>query len=286
MDDLDVFTSHISYEPAWGDQELAMADLRIFSYLPNPRVSKATIAARLSGATVEVIGARPPKLTEWLWDYEARPISDDEKHRLSHFERVGRRGFLNQRIYKSDSFLEHHPFGDVPAAFGRNGEVGVFESNSIMRAAARLGPNGAALYGRGDPLDASRIDGYLDKTLVFAGDVQRYLLSIPTAQDDSQLRAMADAYSVFMDAIERSLSKQPYLTGDELTLADIAFVCEICLLSNERAMAKKFKSQTDGVLDHIGDYPKTVSYLQAALQMPAFSEDLEYYRKQLFELQG
>ena len=33
-----------------------MSDLRIFSYLPNPRVSKATIAARLTGVDVEVRG--------------------------------------------------------------------------------------------------------------------------------------------------------------------------------------------------------------------------------------
>ena len=38
-----------------------MADLRIFSYLPNPRLYKATIAARYSGAEIEVIGAKPPE---------------------------------------------------------------------------------------------------------------------------------------------------------------------------------------------------------------------------------
>ncbi|MBL6599052.1 MAG: glutathione S-transferase, partial [Alphaproteobacteria bacterium] len=31
-----------------------MPDLRIFSYLPNPRIMKATIAARLNGADIEV----------------------------------------------------------------------------------------------------------------------------------------------------------------------------------------------------------------------------------------
>ena len=36
-----------------------MADLRIISYLPNPRLYKATIAARYSGATIEVVGAPP-----------------------------------------------------------------------------------------------------------------------------------------------------------------------------------------------------------------------------------
>ena len=33
-----------------------MSHLRIFTYLPNPRIWKATIAARLNGVEVEVIG--------------------------------------------------------------------------------------------------------------------------------------------------------------------------------------------------------------------------------------
>ena len=41
-----------------------MADLRIFSYLPNPRIWKATIAARLCGVEVEVRGARPTELKD------------------------------------------------------------------------------------------------------------------------------------------------------------------------------------------------------------------------------
>ena len=55
-----------------------MADLRIFSYLPNPRVWKATIAARLSGVDVEVRGGAPLELPGWLWDFDARPLSEEE----------------------------------------------------------------------------------------------------------------------------------------------------------------------------------------------------------------
>ena len=52
--------------------------MRIFSYLPNPRVWKAQIAAEYSGAKLEVIGAQPPELQGWLWDFDARELSDDE----------------------------------------------------------------------------------------------------------------------------------------------------------------------------------------------------------------
>src|SRR6266851_2467649 len=37
-------------------EDASMSELRIFSYLPNPRIWKATIAARLPGVEVEVRG--------------------------------------------------------------------------------------------------------------------------------------------------------------------------------------------------------------------------------------
>src|SRR5580704_5358693 len=56
-----------------------MSDLRIFSYLPNPRIWKATIAARLSGVDVEIRGSSPKELRSWLWDFDAHPLSPDAK---------------------------------------------------------------------------------------------------------------------------------------------------------------------------------------------------------------
>ena len=52
-----------------------MSQLRIFSYLPNPRIWKATIAARLCGVEIEIRGAPPTELQSWLWDFDARPLS-------------------------------------------------------------------------------------------------------------------------------------------------------------------------------------------------------------------
>ena len=128
-----------------------MADLRIFSYLPNPRLYKATIAARFSGAEVEVVGAKPTELAGWLWDFDARELSDDDRRELERYARTAKKGFQGT-LYKTDAFLAANPFGDVPAAFGEQGRVGIFESNSIMRAAARLGPNAEAICGKG-PLE-------------------------------------------------------------------------------------------------------------------------------------
>ena len=116
---------------------MPMAVLRIFSYLPNPRVWKATIAARLLGVEVEVLGDRPKTLPGWLWDFDARPLEEAEKTPDNPHARASKRGFGAAMLYKTDAFLAAHPFGTVPAAFDPEGATGVFESNSILRAVAR-----------------------------------------------------------------------------------------------------------------------------------------------------
>ena len=52
-----------------------MSQLRIFSYLPNPRIWKATIAARLNGVDLEIRGSAPKELQSWLWDFDAHPLA-------------------------------------------------------------------------------------------------------------------------------------------------------------------------------------------------------------------
>jgi hypothetical protein len=57
--------------PRLGQERSKMAGLRIFSYLPNPRVWKATIAARFCGVDVEIRGASGKELRDWLWGASA-----------------------------------------------------------------------------------------------------------------------------------------------------------------------------------------------------------------------
>src|SRR5499426_2699852 len=181
-----------------------MSQLRIFSYLPNPRIWKATIAARLCGVEVEVRGSSPKELQSWLWDFDARPLEGDE-HAPSADVRVGKVGFQGATLHKTDAFLEAHPFGTVPAAFSPDGKIGIFESNSIMRAVARLGEWRFPLYGR-DAYEASRVDGFLDASLVFARDAQTYLLSLldGSVSAESQSRAR-DALTIYLGGISRAL---------------------------------------------------------------------------------
>ena len=163
------------------------AALKIFSYLPNPRVWKSVIAGYISGVEVEVIGDKPNKLGTWLWDFNPRKMEEEEMSKDSSYARIGKRGFSGI-LYKTDEFLKAHPFGTVPAAFSPDGDIGVFESNSILRAVARAGKQGN-LYGK-NSYEASRIDSYLDANLVFAREAQVYLLEIENLTQEGFDRCM------------------------------------------------------------------------------------------------
>src|SRR5271169_6667305 len=203
-----------------------MSQLRIFSYLPNPRIWKATIAARLCGVEVEVRGSSPKELQSWLWDFDAHRLADAELA-TSAGTKTGKVGFTGN-LHKTSAFMETHPFGAVPAAFSPDGKIGIFESNSIMRAVARLGHERFALYGR-DPYEASRIDGFLDASLVFARDAQIYLFALreSAVPPDSHARAK-EAFTTYAAGIEQALQPdRMFLVGDGVTLADICFVAEL-----------------------------------------------------------
>ena len=262
-----------------------MSDLRIFSYLPNPRIWKATIAARLCGVEVEVLGAAPAELQSWLWDFDARPLRSDEDVAPADVQ-IGQTGFKGVRLRKTKAFLEAHPFGTVPAAFSPDGKVGIFESNSIMRAVARLGEQNFPLYGR-DAYEASRVDSFLDVSLVFARDAQTYLLSLLDASVSAETQSRArDALTTYLGGISRALLPEPeFLVGAGLTLADICFVAELALFSNER-LRRPVLEQRDlvPILDAARNEPTyagAFAHFDRLRKHPAFAPDVGPYMEKI-----
>jgi glutathione S-transferase len=258
-----------------------MVALRIFSYLPNPRIWKATIAARLCGVEVEVRGASPSELSKWLWDFDARPIAEAPPDVLAAAERTGRIGFAGRKLYKTAAFLKTQPFGTVPAAFSPDGRTGIFESNSIMRAVARLGQERFPIYGR-SPYESSRIDGFLDASLAFARDGQAYLLALRDGAVSGELYArVKDSFVTYLSGIEQALRPQrSFLVGDNITLADICFVAELCLFHNERA--RRSTPDAGGFPLLLGDdfaatYPLSANHFRQLLLHPAFAPDVDGY---------
>lgn len=255
------------------------AAIRIFTYLPNPRVMKATIAGRLAGVEVEVRGAPPGELAGWLWDADARPLTDAERAEAANV-RIGTTGFRGTPLRKTEAFLDAHPFGTVPAAFSPDGRVGVFESNAILRAVARLGAERFPLYGR-DVWEASRIDSFLDATLVFGRDAQIYLLALLAGEPTPEIHARArDALATQLAGIDRALApNRRFLVGDDVTIADVAFVAEIALFANERARRAALDAAgLAPLLDAaLADprHARAAAHFERLRRHPAFAPDLE-----------
>ena len=257
-----------------------MSALRIFSYLPNPRVWKATITARLCGIEVEVRGTSPKALASWLWDFDARPLANSDLAAPSDAQ-VGKVGFSGTRLHKTGAFLAAHPFGAVPAAFSPDGKVGIFESNSIMRAVARLGESKFPLYGR-DAYEASRSDSFLDASLVFARDAQLYLLSLGSGTVSTETHARArDGFVVYAAGINQALSPdREFLVGDTITIADICFAAELCLFFNEKKSVRVLEQKGLAPILHAGtaaEFPRAFAHFARLRKHPAFAPDVEPY---------
>ena len=252
---------------------MSETQLKIFSYLPNPRVWKSLIAAEIAEVTVDVVGDRPPALATWLWDFDARPLEEAERTEDSPHARVSKRGFSGT-LYKTDEFLAAHPYGTVPAAFSPDGSVGIFESNSILRATVRASTIDHGLYGR-DGYAASRIDSFLDAGLVFAREAQVYLLAMSAMSVELHER-MTAAYDFYLNGIEQALGRSDYLAGAELTLADIAFVCDTGQFLRERTSAEVLAEQG---LKPVStgferDYPLSCRHMKTLAERPQFAKHL------------
>ncbi len=260
------------------------AELRIFSYLPNPRIAKATIVARLTGVELDLRGAAPGELSNWLWDFDARSLSAEDQIRHEHLVRRAKTGFTS-RLFKTEAFLAAQPFGTVPAAFSADGEVGIFESNSIMRAVARLREGQHGLYGR-DALGASRIDSFLDAGLLFARDVQVYVLAMRGGAIPPHVHAgVTQAFTSYLAGVERALSTgHGFLAGKELTLADICFVTEMALLHNEFTHREMLASNSfEALLTDASraEFPLAFAHFDRLCANEAFAPDLGPYLKAL-----
>lgn len=249
--------------------------LRIFSYLPNPRVWKSLIAAEYCHVDVEVVGDKPAGLATWLWDYDARPLAEEERTENNPHARLGRRGFSG-RLYKTDAFLRTQPFGTVPCAFAPGGEVGIFESNSILRAVARAG-SGHTLYGH-DNYSASRIDSFLDANLVFAREAQVYLLAMDDLTPALHSR-MAAAYEFYLHGVENALMQSTHVASEEISIADISFVCDFAQFLREGHYADQLQAAGLTLISEAGPvhYPRAFEHMLKLSELPEFAKHLGGY---------
>ena len=230
---------------------------------------KSIITAKIGGVDLEVVGDKPSNMPNWLWDFDAKPISEEDKQELKSFEIKSKRGFRGS-LYKTDGFIEQHPFGTVPAGFVGEGRLGVFESNSILRAVARECKD-KSLYGGNDLNLTSRIDSFLDANLVFSREFQVYLLELEDITTYTYERTKA-AYEFYLDGLEKALSLTRFIAGDKLTIADISFVCEFAQFLREGHYLEQLETKNLALISENFqiDYPLTFQHFKTLCNQEEF----------------
>ncbi|KAG9042340.1 hypothetical protein FS837_010973 [Tulasnella sp. UAMH 9824] len=131
--------------------------------------------------------------------------------------------------HKSEAHLKLQPFGQIPILIDEDGFT-LFESRAITRYIAakyvdqgtKLLPDpsdikAVALFEQAASIEQSNFDPYAFGIAV--EKVFNPMKGIPT--DEKRLKSLIDSLNDKLDGYERILSKQKYLAGDELTIADL-----------------------------------------------------------------
>ena len=141
------------------------------------------------------------------------------------------------------------------------------------------------LYGR-DAYEASRIDSFLDVSLVFARDSQIYLLALSDGTVDTAIHARAkQAFAIYASGLEQALSPHgKRWSGNDISLADICFAAELALFMNEHARAEQLNERGLDKILHAGvrnDYPLVFAHFERLVDHEHFKPDLKPYVEKL-----
>ena len=126
---------------------------------------------------------------------------------------------LANKAQKSEAFLAMNPFGQVPVI--QDGDVTIADSLAILTYLSER--YGAGRWAPRTPIEAAEIQRWFALaagTLAFGPAAARAskLFNAPIDLPAAQARSVA-----LFDVVDRHLAQRNYLTGQNLTLADLAF---------------------------------------------------------------
>ena len=133
---------------------------------------------------------------------------------------------------KSEAYLKRHPFGRVPAF--EHGDLKLYETQAILRYLDDVFPTPS--FVPADPRAAARMnqiiginDWYLfpkaAAPIVFQRVIGPILLGTPT--DEAAIAAAVPMAKTCITELDRLLGAQRYLTGEQISIADIMLAPQI-----------------------------------------------------------
>ena len=90
---------------------------------------------------------------------------------------------------------------------------------------------------------------------------------------------MKAAYSFYMAGIENALSKEKFISGSYLTIADISFVCDVAQFLRERDRKYVINEQGYEIIskNFEYDFPKSCKHLLTLYNTVEFQEFMKGY---------
>jgi len=135
---------------------------------------------------------------------------------------------LMKAEHKQAGYLEHHPFGQVPYIVLDDG-FELYESRAIGRYLATLGsgpelvptePKAHAKFELAESIEY----GQFDPIAVAIAEERVYKQYRGQVTNEERLKELIAKLENKLDGVDKVLSKQKYLAGDEITLADLFFL--------------------------------------------------------------
>ena len=109
-------------------------------------------------------------------------------------------------------------------------------------------------------------------------EAQVYLLGIDGISQELHAR-MAGAFEFYLDGIERALEHSAFIAGDQVSIADIAFACDVSQFLRERLMGSGLEAASLPVISENAEasFPRAFAHLFTLIEEPQFNRYLDDY---------
>lgn len=174
-------------------------------------------------------------------------------------EKGGRFGGLTD-----DDFKEMNIFGRVPVL--RDGDVTLGESNAILRYLAITQPGGDAFY-PDDPKIRARIDSWMDwgSMTLYPEFMKTFFQVVKTPPPQRKMNVIAISARRFQSEsvlIGQTVSEQPWLMGEALTLADICTGVYMYRFWSMPVVQRQRQGRVEGWVNRLRERPAYVETVE------------------------
>ena len=175
--------------------------------------------------------------------------------------------------HKSPEYMKINPHGTVPSAV--DGELNITESNAILQYAADLGDDSGSIYYPKDLKKRAEVNRWLLwEASVWFPSCYAYLIEyivkplLKAEPDQALIDAGAPRWNELAGILDAQLARTKWLTGDEVSIADIAVAAPMHVHAAQRLPLEKYpnlKRWMEEGIEKLPCWQKTQGAVEKAL---------------------